>query len=782
MTRASLPDFFIAFELPNAPRRPTELELDDLHAKTIEFWNEQLQQDVTGFRGLELKVQGVYFGDEIDKERNVEPEFNLLLELTGYALLKKSNAQSGDDIFRKMVSGDSLKYLSAYVRAIGGFNICASALKVVARRYTPCGQGGRIDLPTFSIAFALNQDEPEAHMIEDGTISDHLKNDWNEHTHKVMSDALQEKWPDWFDRMTLDTTVAEKGTKKPSVDFHLYFENESTVYFTAGPPTPEEVFEVVVKSVGSGPSYAMGLLDMKDTPLASLTQLTTNVVEETEDIELPPVEKEEKTREDGAQSGQQASGKDDDLVTMNVPIVLKLVVNVEPPAELPEKEELEKFKDLMIRYFYTHVKKGYPFLKFISMKETDAKLGVDVADKRYNMAAEYDTQLKFSRHDGIPSKEVLKTFMVEVDLSVMMSHIQKLDPLCFKKVKGISVGKKKDKNVYVTPDPEFQAAVDHPPLLMPPRGPWDAWSNTTSQRSSNDSSHSSNSSATVPTSSDGCDESLFTEESVTEVGEPNMADSDIKVADPKDVKGEEEQEPTPTSDEIEIARDTQASKDAANETNNPVHDEDKAQDSPESDSDGSLKENRTSPRNRSPSTKSPVRIPKGAVSIPTERVQSSDIYVAYKLDRYSGPPSKDQLEVIRKETQAYFSKILKKAFPRFAHLELEIGDTAFGSGDVTPRVSEDSYGNMNVYIEWITTAGFRTDDTPSSLVRKVKGSSKRESVTAGFPTPASLTGVILKDIDIRSYLLEHVRTPKAPDFGSVCACYVQQRVEVMQDK
>jgi hypothetical protein len=163
---------------------------------------------------------------------------------------------------------------------------------------------------------------------------------------------------------------------------------------------------------------------------------------------------------------------------------------------------------------------------------------------------------------------------------------------------------------------------------------------------------------------------------------------------------------------------------------------------------------------------------------PTESVQSSDIYVALKLDTFSGPPTEKQIEQLRKNTRDYFVSRLKEEFPtKFAGLDLNINLTAFGVEDTMKHVGQQDYEGMNVYIEWITEVDFRSDDAPMSPTKRVIGSSRRSLVVDGLPTPYELTRAIVRDCDIIKYLLEYVRVIEDSDFTTATACHLQQRIE-----
>ena len=137
-TSSILPEFFIAFVLPNASRSPNKDEIADLRDQTIKFWSNQLAEAYPKpFLRLNLNLGKVIFGPrEGEEHRGLDDEFNMYLELSGEAVFhgKYKGLPSGDEVFREMIAGDSMEYLVAFVRGIKKANLFATALEVTARR------------------------------------------------------------------------------------------------------------------------------------------------------------------------------------------------------------------------------------------------------------------------------------------------------------------------------------------------------------------------------------------------------------------------------------------------------------------------------------------------------------------------------------------------------------------------------------------------------------------------------------------------------------------------
>lgn len=753
---AILPEFLIAFVLPSATRAPNNVEIEDIRQQTVAFWTKQLSLLYPKpFLRLDLKVEKSIFGAEAVAEqgKNLAEDFNMYLELSGEAVFdaKFRSLPSGDEVFRDMVAGDSMDYLVAFVRGIKKANLFGTALEVVAKRLkVEAGSpGGTVIVPSFFVAFALDQEDPEA-QIPDGALPEELVEEWRKRTHKAMEDNLRKEWPDSFESFDLETTTADKGNEKPDDRFHVYLENEASVKFSSNPPSPEEVFRVLMKSASTdSTTYLLSMHDMEGTPFSCVTMVTIQLVglEMPKVEELPPPEEEEEEKppadEGDPEPEEGEEPEPDDTIYMDVPIFLALCVNAEPPAELPNNEQLLDFKDLMLRFFYTHVKNEYPELKNIKMTEKQTRFGAGVPEERFNMCVDYEANLQFKNSDNVPNKEMIQSLIMEVNLSSILAHVKNMEPLCFKHTTEVTMRQKSRENKAqdVVPDSAFEAAVDAPPLLMPPGPP---------------SPKQVENKAPAPKPKPPKVEKAVPEK-------PKKKAPKKPVAPPPAPAPAPPPAPTPAPAPPPPPKPAPAPAPAPPPAPAPAP---KVEEPPK-------KEKKPKKKKKPEPVKPPSPPPKEKV--PKERVQSSDIYVALKLDYYNGQPTDEQIEQLRVNTHKYFVSRLQAEYPNFLSLDLSIGTKAYGEQDVDKYVSKGEYSGMNVYLEWICEAGFQSPDsvTPS----KVVGSSQRTSIVQGLPTPYQLTRSIVKDADIIQYLLEYVRVIEDSDFTSATACHLQQRVE-----
>eukprot|EP00934_Nitzschia_sp_Nitz4_P008891 Nitzschia sp. Nitz4//scaffold39_size137210//15501//17720//NITZ4_003184-RA/size137210-processed-gene-0.106-mRNA-1//-1//CDS//3329550338//8881//frame0 len=728
-----LPEFFIAFVLPNAARPPSDAEIEDIRLQTVEFWSKQLKELFPKpFLRLDLTViKSVFGSDAVAKETpKVTEAFNVYLEMSGACVFdgKFRGLPSGDEVFRDMVSGDSMDYLVAFVRGIKKANIFGTALEVTAKRLKvdASSPGGTVVVPSFFVAFALDQEDPEA-QIPDGDLPRELVEQWRQKTHKAMEDNLRKEWPDTFESLDLETTTADKGHDKPDDRFHVYLENEASVKFSSDPPSPEEVFQVLMKCASTdSTTYLLGMHDMEGTPFSCVTMVTIQLVglemPKPEELDAPKKEEEEKPQDDG--EGDEEQGDDPgepevDYVNMDVPIFLALAVHTEPPAELPSNDELLEFKDLMLRYFYTQIKKEYPDLKNIDLKEKQTRFGAGVPEERFNMCVDYDAALQFKKSDNVPEKEAIQGLVMDVNLGSVLAHVKNMEPLCFKHATEVTMRQnaREKKGNDAVADSLFEAAVEAPPLLMPPAPP----------------------APEKPKSPPPPKETkpvVMPKKEVKQPVKPKVAPAPKPAPKPKPA-------PVPAPAPAPAPK--------------PVE-----------------KPKKPKKKKEEPKPPKPASPPKKEKK-PVERVQSSDIYVALKLDYYNGDPTPDQIEQLRVNTKEYFVGQLKKEYPTFSDLELTIGRQVFGSDNVKALESAKSdYNGSNVYIEWVTEGSFESKAGAST---KVTGSSQKTLITEGLPTPYEMTRAIVRDADVIKYLLEHVRIIEDSDFISATACHLQQRVD-----
>ncbi len=766
-TKAILPEFFIAFVLPNATRSPTQAEVEEIRKQTVDFWGKQLGEVYPKpFLKLDLKVGKAIFGERKGEEkRDLGDEFNMYVEVTGEVTFngKFRSLPSGDEVFREMVAGDSMDYLVAFVRGIKSANLFGTALEVTARRMNvPTGSpGGTVVCPAFFVAFAIDQDDPEA-KIPDGALPEDMMTEWKKRTHKAMEDNLRKEWPDTFERLDLETTTADKGVNKPDDRFQLYMENEASVTFSSNPPSPEDIFQILMKSASTNATvYLLSMHDMDGTPFSCVTTVTIQLVgmEMSKPEELAPQpEQEQQPEEEGKGEPGEGDAEESDLVVMNVPIFLALVINVEPPAETPKEEELLQFKDLMLRFFYTTVKNEYPQVKHMELKNEQVKFGAGIPEERYNMCVEYDAQLQFKKTDEIPDEKMIQSLIMEVNLSSILAHVKNLEPLSFKHTTEVTMRQKSretNDKTFVA-DSAFEAAVEAPPLLMPPPPP-----------------------ESIPQSPP--------KEKEKPKDKPKKTKKKVERKKPappplqEQPKPEEVPEPEP---EPEALQEPEPEPEALSEPEPEpeVLPEPEPDALPEPEPEPMRETSKEKPKKvkktKNPKLTHPPSPKPKKDKVPIEQVQSSDIYVALKLDTYSGPPTDEQIDQLRNNTCKYFASRLKDEYPtKFVNLDLSIAFKCVGEEETMNHVGEQNYDGMNVYIEWVTVAEFKADDAPMSPTKKVTSSSRQSIITDGIPTPYELTRAIVKDCEIIKYLLEYVRIIDDSDFTTATSCHIQQRIE-----
>ena len=492
-----IPEFFIAFVFPDeythyTYRDPTADETEELRQQTVKFWTEQLDQvyndDTKGGKGLctfekiDLKIKKTVFGPRAfykDRRDDLDNRFNTYLELSGKATFlvssstkKKPSIPTGNDIFRKMVAGDSMDYLCKYVKSQStddekknddNENIYTKAIEVCAKRLQedPDNQVFVVRSPTFFVALATDPLDEEEAREPTKTETYNLTKRTKDHIQK----HIKEDYPNTFMNCHMSLVKTEIGTDKPDDRFKLYYEHEVVATFTADPPTPTELFALIMRISSIGfPEYVTTLRAMDQTPYVAVTMITVQIVglEMQEAIQLeelpPPQEEEEEDKSLG--SGDEKEQEDDkseastpppqllkELTTRNVPIFLALVVWTEPPAAMPSRADLQQFEDLMLRYFYTVLKNEYrETLHDMKLERNETRFDAGIPEPRFNVCVEYDATIRFDCDDETaPDNKTLKKIILHVNISTILAHVRKLEPLCFEKCSEVSMRKKPKK-------------------------------------------------------------------------------------------------------------------------------------------------------------------------------------------------------------------------------------------------------------------------------------------------------------------------------------------------
>jgi hypothetical protein len=763
-----LPDFFIALVLPKAERDPTPKECEEMMEKTVEFWTKLLKEESfpKKFSSLDLTLQNAHFGSEIGNQQYLEegenedaqpldldPKFNVYLQITGAALFssKGSGVPSGNEVFAEMTRGDSMSYLVEYVRKLTVGSVFSTALEVLARRWVvdPASQGGTVRAPTFFVAFGTQpfDDEPPK-----GPPTDEDVEAFRRRTHEHIEDNLKKEYPNTFVSSEMTVIKHECGTSKPDERFEIYVENDFRAKFSSDPPTEAELFNVIMKC-GSTQStqYLQSCMEIKGSQFEDVSMVTIQVV----GLEMPEVEELPPPPE--PQTGDPADGEQerDDVegpIIVNVPIFLALVVNAEPPACLPEKEELVEFKDLMVRYFYTVLHNEYPdSIVSLKLHEEYTQFDGGIPEPRFNMCTEYDAEIHFKPGtDPVPDEKELNFLILECNLSTILAYVRKLTPLCFQQTTEVTMRRISQKQNPDDPikDAVFEASIERPPapaLLSPPMEP---------------------------------DPVAREEPKAPIVHEPpKRPPRKLAAVDPEPV---EEVKP-----EVPLVVDE-----------HPEEPPPRKEKKPEPTKKPEARVQAPEPKKEAPKKKkAPTKAKKEAKSKPPPvddgyaspkedgekhaKVKCSDVYVALKLDRVDSAPSASEMEELRKNTQDFFSLRLQQVFPnKFSDMDLQIGLMEWGKGK-----PKETY---NLYVEWIIVARFRDLSCPSSPSKTIFGNKNRKTAAVseadkgdeGLPDTVELTRSLVKGVNIIDYLVQHVRIMEGSSFENATAVFIQQRVNL----
>ena len=466
-SKVQLPDFFIALVLPGASREPTEQDCEELRKQTIEFWKKWLKNvySKSGFQGLDWSFDKRIFGTRDEEDNyNLESKFNMFLQVSGEAKFSgKGTVPTGDEVFHEMMEGDSNKFLVEYVRGVAPNSLFATTVEVCVRRLVidPGSPGGTVRAPTFFIAFGTNKhptEPPTAKQVEQ----------FQKRTQERIADIVKAEYPQTFVNFELVVLAVEAGMSKPDERYQLYFELDAFATFSSDPPSPDQLFHLIMKC--SGKEYLISIYEV----IPTITKVAIKLVA-LADIDAPePLLKEEekeKEKEQGEGEGQaEEEGEDEEeeeFVSVNVPIFLALVIMAEPPACLPSPEEIAEFSDLMRRFFFTLLKKKYPeIMTDIKLKEVSTQFGAGIPEERFNMCVKYDSTIVFRKTDEPPpDKKLLMAMIVECNYSAIIHHMRTLEPLCFQKVTEVTMDKTKpkEKKPPALQDAPFEAVLEEPP-------------------------------------------------------------------------------------------------------------------------------------------------------------------------------------------------------------------------------------------------------------------------------------------------------------------------------
>ena len=507
MAEVDIPDFFIALVLAQSgsSRGPNEEETDQVRKKTQSFWSKQLKHALKSkkhsFDKLLLTVKDAKYGP-VEGIENLADKFNMLIEFGAKAVFESEKAPNGNQIFQKMVAGDSMAYLCEFVKKLASDSPYSTAIEVCARRMNDDGSNEVfvVKAPPFFVAIGLGEPSSED---EDRPPTEKEIKKFQKKTKEQIVTLLEREYPDTFLECELELLKADNGPKSDGDPFSIYYYEAVTATFSSDPPNSDELFAVIMQCVGSDfTHYVYGLREIDGSPYMAVSTVSIQVcgmeAPEAEDLEsLPPPSPEEKKKpeseeeekeeesgdegepEDGEPVGepktkpkeeQKTRSADEELVNRQVPVFLALAVYAEPPSDLPKEKELELFKDLVLRYFYTILKRDYPDnLLTMKLAEKETKFGAGIPEPRYNMCVEYLADITFKKKDA-PDEKTLRKLVIKVDIGSLLTHIKNLEPLCFAKTSEVSMRKKPKAHKRETKtieDGKFEAAIELLPASEP---------------------------------------------------------------------------------------------------------------------------------------------------------------------------------------------------------------------------------------------------------------------------------------------------------------------------
>ena len=269
-----VPTLSIALVLTDSRRGPTEKEYEKLKEKTREFWTDRLKQIYTSqFQTLTVRFDQKVFS------ASGEEMYNLYLEACAEVSFSsgKVKGPSGDEILREILAADSKAYLSKYVRDVDSSSPFASASRVRVQRLEPLTLGGTVKSPPFYIAFGTdgtNDANPTPNEI----------NEYKVRAHEHIQTHLQCEYPNNFVGCELQVTDIQTDAKKPDERYKLYIEHSLTATFSVEPPSPSELFGVVMRLARTS-SYLQTMHEIEGSPFGSVTMMTIQLI----GVELPPV-------------------------------------------------------------------------------------------------------------------------------------------------------------------------------------------------------------------------------------------------------------------------------------------------------------------------------------------------------------------------------------------------------------------------------------------------------------------------------------------------------------
>ncbi|KAL3914960.1 MAG: hypothetical protein SGILL_005870 [Bacillariaceae sp.] len=795
IVKVPLPDFFIAMVLPDAHahRQPDPSEVTALKEKTSEFWTKWLKNEAfpKKFKSLELEIEKTQFGtvveehQDIELARDLDTKYNMYVEFSGKVSFKStgSGVPTGNEAFAEMTAAESLDYLVKFVRELNKECVFANAIEVCARRLVidPMADGGNVRAPTFFFAFATEPWEDESPKPAP---SDEEVEIFRQKTYDRIDKNLKKEYPDSYEGSEMKVLMHEAGTSKPDDRFDVYIENDFKASFSKDPPTSAELFNVIMRCGGTDSTeYLKSMQKIKKSQFEDVTTVTVQIV----GLEMQDVEELPEAPPPDEQSNDEDPDEEDEEhdLSIKIPIFLAVCTNADRPSE----EEVEQFDDLMVRFFYTEMKKEYPDqLKNLSLHKLYTKHDQGIPEPRFNMCSEWYADITFRPDSDPPNERELTLFVFESNMSTILAYVRKLGTDGFKESTEVTMRRDSQKPGADDPihDADFQAAIDLPPtpVLLAPPPEDDRKKKEEEERKRREAEEKA---AAEEAARRKAEEDRLREEE--EEAARRKAEEDRLREEEEARRKAEEKEARRRAEEQERARQAAAAK-AAEEERQKREEEAKA--AAEEDAKKRAREERLkkaaeakaakleaeAKRKKEKKEKKKKKVPPpvdDGYESPVDdlpKVKTSDVFVALRLDGATSPPTPEEMEQLRKNTEAYFTSRLKTKYPTFARLRVKVGVMEWDKGFPKPE--------FNFYCEWDCQASFQDLSNPSSPMKTVAGTRQREVTVDqtggddGTPTSYELMRSLVVGANIIKYLTDSVRVVGGT-FANGTAVFIRQR-------
>ncbi|KAL3926489.1 MAG: hypothetical protein SGARI_005590, partial [Bacillariaceae sp.] len=397
-----------------------------LKDKTCAFWSKWLKTESfpKKFKSLDLEIEKTQFGTVVEEHQDVElardldPKYNMYVEFSGKVsfLSKGTGVPTGNEAFAEMTAAKSLDYLVKFVRGLEEECLFANAIEVCARRLVidPMADGGNVRSPTFFVAFHTEPWEGESAKAPP---SDEEVEEFRKKTYDLIDKNLKKEYPDTYEGSEMKVLLHECDADKPDETYDVYIENDFKASFSADPPTSAELFNVIMKCGGQDVmEYMKSMQKIKKTRFEDATTVTIQIVGLEMQGADEPLESPEKEQDN--QEEEQTEDDEEHLISRQIPIFLAVATNQDPPSD----EEVEMFDDLMVRFFFTEVKKEYPDLKNLQMHKLYTKYDQGIPEPRFNMCSEWRAEMTFHPESDPPNEKELEMFIFETNMSTILAY------------------------------------------------------------------------------------------------------------------------------------------------------------------------------------------------------------------------------------------------------------------------------------------------------------------------------------------------------------------------